>query len=131
MESGVAKVEWSAVVMCVCVCVSVTDPSLLKDNIKLGHTHHNCTPFYFCVCGQVLCYHTHISQLHSILLLPLQNLTPLHSNTPLQNSTPRLHSIEYIVPPVSSILFENRKRKVFKILEQFFKCACEVKNILQ
>ena len=42
----VAKVEWSADVMCVCV----TDPSLLQDNIKLGHTHthQNCTPFYFC-----------------------------------------------------------------------------------
>ena len=33
-DFGVAKVEWSASVM----CVSVTDPSLLQDNIKLGHT---------------------------------------------------------------------------------------------
>ena len=46
-DFGVAKGEWSAVVMCVSVCV--TDPSLLQDYIKLGHehTHHNCTPFYF------------------------------------------------------------------------------------
>ena len=38
------------------------------------------------------------SRVHSMLLLPLQNLTPLHSTTPLQNSPPRLHSIEYTVP---------------------------------
>ena len=31
--------------------------------------------------------HTHTSQLHSILLVPLQNLTPLLYNTPLQDST--------------------------------------------
>ena len=59
MESdfGVAKVEWSAIVVCVCaresLCVHacVTDPSLLQDYIKLGHTHHKV--------------------LHSIPLLPL------------------------------------------------------------
>ena len=56
LDFGVAKVERTADVMCVCVRVHahvcVTDPSLLQDYIKLGHTHththHNCTPFYFC-----------------------------------------------------------------------------------
>ena len=62
----VAKVEWSAVVMYVCVCV--TDPLLLQEYIKLGHSH--------------------TSQLHSILLLPLQNLTSLHSKTSLH----RIHN---------------------------------------
>ena len=61
-------------------CVCVADPSLLQDYIKFGHIH------------------TLTSQLHSILLLPLQNLTLFHSNTPLQNSAQRLHSIEYTVP---------------------------------
>ena len=40
------------VCVCVCACVRacVTDLSLLQYYIKLGHTHthHNCTPFYFC-----------------------------------------------------------------------------------
>ena len=65
---------------CVRACVCVADPSLLQDYIKFGHIH------------------TLTSQLHSILLLPLQNLTLLHSNTPLQNSAQRLNSIEYTVP---------------------------------
>ena len=66
-DFGVAKLEWSAVVMCVCVCV---------------------WPSFMLYCnsdGSV----THTSQLHSILLLQLQNLTPLVcSKTPLQDSTP-------------------------------------------
>ena len=59
----VTKVEWSAIVMCVCVAKFY----LLSYNSD----------------GSV----TLTSQLHSILLLPLQNLTPLCSKTPLH----RLH----------------------------------------
>ena len=66
-DFGVVKVEWSAFVIFVCVCV--TDPSLLQDYIKLGltHTHTHART------------HTHITTaLHSSFATPKSDSTPLH-----------------------------------------------------